>query len=111
MPQIDIKHLDISKRNFDILKNLLETYVPNSEVWAYGSRVTGQAHEGSDLDLVLRGDNNLSAYNDLIEGLQNSMISILVDVHQWNNLPESFYPNIEEAYIILQRGKTPEKHK
>ncbi|MFN5236631.1 MAG: nucleotidyltransferase domain-containing protein [Bacteroidota bacterium] len=24
------------------------------EVWAYGSRVNGDAHEGSDLDLVIR---------------------------------------------------------
>jgi predicted nucleotidyltransferase len=27
------------------------------EVWAYGSRVHGTAHEGSDLDLVVRGPN------------------------------------------------------
>ena len=27
------------------------------EVWAYGSRVDGSAHEGSDLDLVVRTPN------------------------------------------------------
>ena len=27
------------------------------EVWAYGSRVNGRAHEGSDLDLVIRSPN------------------------------------------------------
>lgn len=27
------------------------------EVWAYGSRVSGEAHEGSDLDLVIRMHN------------------------------------------------------
>lgn len=33
---------------------LLGQHVPQAEVWAYGSRVNGGAHEGSDLDLVLR---------------------------------------------------------
>lgn len=27
----------------------------NTFAWAYGSRVTGESHEASDLDLVLRG--------------------------------------------------------
>lgn len=26
------------------------------EVWAYGSRVSGDAHDGSDLDLVIRSE-------------------------------------------------------
>jgi len=29
--------------------------LPDVEVWAYGSRVTGRSHDGSDLDLALRG--------------------------------------------------------
>ncbi len=29
----------------------------NGEVWAYGSRVNGKAHQGSDLDLVIRTPN------------------------------------------------------
>jgi predicted nucleotidyltransferase len=27
------------------------------EVWAYGSRVNGDAHDGSNLNLVIRGQN------------------------------------------------------
>ena len=37
-----------------LLEALLQKHVPNVEVWAYGSRVNGTAHEASDLDLVLR---------------------------------------------------------
>ena len=39
------------------LKNLLlifENYCPKAEIWAYGSRVDGRAHEGSDLDLCVK---------------------------------------------------------
>jgi predicted nucleotidyltransferase len=33
---------------------IFETSPVPIEVWAYGSRVNGSAHEGSDLDLVIR---------------------------------------------------------
>ena len=38
---------------------LLRTFVPAAQVWAYGSRISGKAHEGSDLDLVLRNPSAL----------------------------------------------------
>ena len=37
------------------LEALLRQHLPGVEVWAYGSRVNGRSHDGSDLDLVLRG--------------------------------------------------------
>ena len=36
------------------VERILQMVVPDVEVWAYGSRVTGTAYEASDLDLVLR---------------------------------------------------------
>jgi len=35
------------------LLDLLDQYIPSVEAWAYGSRVNGEAHDASDLDLVL----------------------------------------------------------
>ncbi|MCY3777616.1 MAG: nucleotidyltransferase domain-containing protein, partial [Candidatus Aminicenantes bacterium] len=46
--------LDLPIRYRNKLEALLREHVPDVEVWAYGSRVNGQSHEGSDLDLVLR---------------------------------------------------------
>ena len=37
------------------LESMLREHVPEAEVWAYGSRVSGESHPASDLDLVLRG--------------------------------------------------------
>jgi len=109
MPKLEKNRLFLPKKHLSILEDLLKKHVPNAEVWAYGSRVTGKAHEGSDLDLVLRYKENapedLGGWSDLLEGVQNSIIPIIVEVHLWDRLPESFYPNIEEAYIILQEGK------
>lgn len=36
------------------LLKLLADYLPNVTAWAYGSWIKGEAHEASDLDLVLR---------------------------------------------------------
>lgn len=109
MPKLEKSRLFLPKKYLVILEDLLKKHVPDAEVWAYGSRVTGKAHEGSDLDLVLRYKNNtpeiLEGWSDLIEALQNSIIPIIIEVHLWDRLPESFYPNIEKAYIILQEAK------
>ena len=46
--------LHLSPRHRAEIEALLRKHLPNVEVWAYGSRVTGRSHDGSDLDLVLR---------------------------------------------------------
>ena len=47
--------MHLSGRHRRALEALLREHLPDVEVWAYGSRVNGLGHEGSDLDLVLRG--------------------------------------------------------
>ena len=72
------------------------------EVWAYGSRVNGTAHEGSDLDLVVRSRNlapiPTDVYCELCEKIKESNIPILVELRDWAHLPESFHANIEMQY-------------
>lgn len=84
---------------------LLRTHVPGAQVWAYGSRVTGQAHEGSDLDLVLRHPADLRrptpGLADLREALQDSRLPMLVDVHDWAELPPAFHDEIEAYHLEL----------
>ena len=99
--------LDLPRRYRDQLEALLWEHVPDAEVWAYGSRVNGKSHDGSDLDIVLRsptleplGD----GYLDLIDALEQSNIPILVQAHDWARLPESFHQEIERDYVVLQKG-------
>ncbi len=79
---------------------------PAAEVWAYGSRVTGEAHEASDLDLVVRGPHlealpfqRLSLLRDLLD---DSNLPILVDIHDWATLPVSFHERILARYEVLR---------
>ncbi len=47
--------LHLQPKHRKALEALLREHLPDVEVWAYGSRVNGRSHDGSDLDLVLRG--------------------------------------------------------
>lgn len=109
MPQRDLAQLQLALAHRQILQALLEQYVPTAEVWAYGSRVTGGAHEGSDLDLVLRHPPDLTqdvpGWAELKEALQDSALPMLVEVHLWARLPTRFHRNIEADYVLLQAGR------
>ena len=102
----DRLHLPLRYRR--ILEGLLREHVPEAEVWAYGSRITGESHEGSDLDLVVRGP-ELKPLGDgffqLVEAIEKSNIPILVQAHDWARLPVSFHREIERGYVVLQEGR------
>lgn len=75
------------------------------EVWAYGSRVTGTAHDGSDLDLVIRSQSGeklpIELFSKLKEKIQYSNIPILVELFDWHRIPESFQRNIIQQHEVL----------
>ena len=88
-----------------IVEALLRQHLPEVEVWAYGSRVNGLSHDGSDLDLVLRGPGlgriDASRLADLEKALRDSTIPFLVEARDWARLPESFRREIEREYVVL----------
>ncbi len=79
---------------------------PSVAVWAYGSLVNGDAYEGSDLDLVVRGPNleplPWEQLNSLRHLLTDSNLPILVDIHDWTTLPASFHARILARYEVLR---------
>ena len=85
---------------------IFSTTMPNMEVWAYGSRVNGTAHEASDLDLVLRAPGlapiPASRMEALREAFRESNIPIIVDVHDWSRIPESFRQEILTDHMTLR---------
>lgn len=80
------------------------------EIWAYGSRVNGTAHTGSDLDLVARSQNlkplPIDLYVSLSEKIRDSNIPILVELRDWAMLPERFHRNIEQQFEVLYSNTT-----
>lgn len=92
------------------LTELLNAHLPAVTAWAYGSRINGDAHEASDLDLVLRSpDLNPIPLEDLdafLQALQQSNIPILIEARDWARLPPSFHQEILKNYAVIQTGNT-----
>lgn len=87
------------------MEEILREHLPEVEVWAYGSRVSGESHRGSDLDLVLRGPGleKIPPANllDVEEALRESTIPFLVEARDWARLPESFHREIGRDYVVI----------
>jgi predicted nucleotidyltransferase len=87
------------------LQQLIAEYLSDISVWAYGSRVTGEAHEASDLDIVLRSKDlqpiPISQFNRFVEAVRESNIPILIDAHDWARLPASFHQQIAQQHVEL----------
>lgn len=85
---------------------ILAKHLPDVTVWAYGSRVNGDAHDASDLDIVLRTSDlsaiSVSALANLREALSESNIPILIDIRDWARLPEAFHTEILRNYVELK---------
>ena len=99
------RQLDLKPRHRAQLEKLLRQHLPEVEVWAYGSRVKGESHGGSDLDLVLRGPGlaplSFKLLADFQDAVQESTIPFLVEARDWARLPESFHREIEREYVVL----------
>ena len=98
--------LDLQPKHLRLLLEVLDRTVPRAEIWAYGSRVNGNAHEGSDLDLVLynseRVDEPMKNISLLREALAESNLPILVDVLDWARLTEDMRREIQREHILLR---------
>ncbi len=98
-------HLNLKQRHRQMLEEILRVHMPTVEVWAYGSRVSGRSHDGSDLDLVLRGPElqqiPISQLVALEEALRESTIPFLIEARDWARLPESFHLEIRRDYAVL----------
>lgn len=98
-------NLDISPEQRKTLIALLNRYIPNTTVWAFGSRAKWQARANSDLDLVaFATPSQAASISVLKEALEESNLPFKVDLLVWNNIPKSFQENIESHYVILLKA-------
>ena len=97
--------IDISPSNWEIVSQILSKYVPQYEVWAFGSRVTGKAKKYSDLDLALISESPipLDIRAELSEAFSESDLPWKVDIVDWATTSDTFKMIIEKQKIVLQQ--------
>ncbi len=101
--------IDLAPEQLAIVRRLLAAHVPECEVRAFGSRVTGKAKPYSDLDIVLLGPARLplGRLAALREAFQDCELAIRVDVIDWHTLSENFRNIIAAQCEILQSQRGP----
>lgn len=84
----------------DMLKKIFAEYCPLAEIWAYGSRVNGDAHAGSDLDLaVINFGEPHKNINELRQIVSDSNVPFLVDLLEFKSLPAAFQNEIRRNFV------------
>ncbi|MBF0626616.1 MAG: nucleotidyltransferase domain-containing protein [Magnetococcales bacterium] len=98
--------LDIAPQEAALLHGLLQRYLPDVSVWAYGSRVKGSARRYSDLDLVVFATpEQRDRVVEFREAADESNLPFLLDVLIWEQLPEAFHRTIEARHVMIQDAK------
>ncbi|MBF0177697.1 MAG: nucleotidyltransferase domain-containing protein [Magnetococcales bacterium] len=106
MAALDPSALRLSPRYLETVRRILRQTLPQAEVWAYGSRVTGGGHTASDLDLVARNPADPNQEQPGIAAARTafmeSSLPIRVEVVDWARIPEGFRREIARGYIVAQ---------
>lgn len=97
--------IELTPRDWEIVRNILARHVPQYEVWAFGSRAKGTAKEYSDLDLAIITDQpmSLSLSAAISDDFVESDLPIKVDVVDWATTSEAFRRIIEKQKIVVQQ--------
>ena len=96
--------LDVRADHLLEVQTILHTHVPQRDVIAFGSRVTGQSRTTSDLDLCIMSESSLSfeIMAKLKQAFSDSSLPYTVDVVDWELASESFRKIIQQNNIELQ---------
>jgi predicted nucleotidyltransferase len=100
--------LDLSERELAIVQGIVRKHVPRVAVWAFGSRVKGDARRYSDLDhaVIAHTPLPLAVRGALQDDFAESDLPFRVDVLDWATTGEAFRRVIEQNKTIVQ--STPE---
>ena len=100
----------IEPRHWEIVASILRRHIPDRDVWAFGSRVSGRVKPYSDLDLIVAGREplTLSTLAAITTDFEDSSLPFKVDVVDWVLTSSSFRKAIEGARVLVQSAeKTP----
>ena len=96
--------IDIGPECWQIVSDLIKRFVPEHQVWAFGSRATWTAKPFSDLDLVVVGHSPLSLalMAEMREAFEESALPFKVDVLDWRAISPSFRAVIDSHKVLIK---------
>lgn len=96
----------LDPRHLETVRRIIRQHVPEAEVRAFGSRVTGGARKYSDLDLALVAPSvvALSRMGRLAAALSESDLPIRVDVLDSRAVSAALHSVIDRECVVLQEA-------
>jgi len=100
--------IDLAIAQQEVVKQILATYIPELEVWVFGSRASGNPKKYSDLDLAVISNAPLPLRTmALLEtDFSESDLPIKVDILDWATTSTAFQRIIKQNYQIIQTAKS-----
>jgi predicted nucleotidyltransferase len=97
--------LFLAQRHREELLRILQMYVPEQNVWAFGSRATGKRlGRFSDLDLAVERTIQPSVRHDLKDALDESKLPIRVDFVELDRVDAAFAERIRPDFVLVRSG-------
>ncbi len=105
----ELDNIDLTEAQRKTIVALLRRYLPNTEAWAYGSRVKFTSNPKSDLDIVVFAKpQQFLQVSDLRDAFEESDLPFRVDLFVWDEVPEEFHKNIAaERVVLVEASKSP----
>jgi type I restriction enzyme, S subunit len=100
---LGVSSINLKPEHLKIVKEILFKFIPNTEVWAFGSRVKFTNAEFADLDLVIVDENkqSLTIMADLEEAFEQSDLPFEVDILDYCSIAEHLKKEINKKYMKL----------
>lgn len=89
-----------------LVQRLLAQHIPDGDVWAFGSRVTGNPKPHSDLDLALVSQQPIAVDRlaRLSLGFEECDLPFRVDLVELGQVTAAFRARIEREHEVIQGG-------
>lgn len=93
----------ITDTEFRIIKNILSNFNNKYDFFAYGSRVKGTFSNLSDLDILIKGNNDTILHDiaELKHLFDGSDLPYIVNIADYNQIQNSFYNLIKDDLVKI----------
>jgi len=99
--------IDLAPDVLDTVVAILDRHLPDRDIRAIGSRITGTAKPFSDLDLVIDGSAplDLGTLARLREEFEESSLPFTVDIVEWAVASAGFRRAIDAQAVMLRPAR------
>jgi len=101
--------IDLAPEHLNLVRAILRQHLPaHAKVWVFGSRATGKAHRGSDLDLAIDLGQELPSNTEyaLHFAFEDSDLPWTVDIVDMQRIDGVFRQNVWQDRVELRWGET-----